>query len=343
MLRFSKALLVAAVLAGTTGVVVADTWDNPVVPNPIVNNGITIDGNFGDWGVAGTNYTQFGEWNQWYDGNSADYPNSVPGPSSTTTSRLAIDTTNNRLILGIQTTENAGSFEIAGLFGGNRSLEGERVSRFGGEPGDGTQLFVELPNNMTAGDSGNFSPFVVPPYSFTGGDFGGYEVKRNGATISLSADITGATGAYSFDGTNSYIELSIPVKIDWTSADASLANTYDLNDLAGLVGGTGDNNLNIAYTITMFAEDEGFIGDGQNARFDADTGKYGNSHNDDYWEYRAVNSTGVGPNISNSPALSNLSDTIGGLTLVGTPLPEPTTIGLLAAGGLMMLKRRRTV
>lgn len=323
MLRFSKSLLVAAVVAGTTGAAVADTWDNPNVAAPIVNNSIALDGDFADWGAPGQ-YTQFGDWHQWYDGNY-DYPGRAVGDSpSTTTSRLAIDTNTDRLIIGIRTNELGAMFELHGLFGGTTSLEGVRSDHLGGRPGTGTQLWWNMPLDP---ETGSNVPLTI----------GGHEVLANGGVYAPAANTDGVSGAYSFDGEYFTIEVAVPVKFDWT-ADATDANTYDLEDLAGLVGDTGDNNLNVAYNVSFYYGSQPG-GDAQAARLDGLSGLYGDTHQPDYWYHRAVNSLGVGPN--SDPNNNYISAAYGGLTLVGTPLPEPGSLALLAAGGVLMLKRRR--
>jgi hypothetical protein len=348
MIRTRKVALIAlggAAVAAVPGGARADRWDNPYVPAPVVNNGITVDGNFGEWGTAGTNYTAFGPWNQWWD-NSYDgetHPTAKNG--SVTTSRMAIDTANNRLVIGVQTTEPASFIEVNGLWGGIiNSIEGQNTRRDGAHPNsDGTQLFVDV-GPSTGGATAALT-------------VGGNEVWRNGTQLAnSSANTAGAVAAYQSDGTTWNIELSIPVKKDWTSADASASNTYNLNDLAGLVGGSGGgaDNLNIAYNVSDFYEATGFNGgDGQGARFNDATNDgtaatvgpiYGNSKLfQDFWANRAVNSAGTG--VNSQPNDLGAGGGKGGLTLVGEtlPIPEPSSLALLALGAAGLVLRRRGV
>ncbi len=308
------------------GVVLADTWDAPVAA-PKVNNSITQDGSLGDWGTAGTNYIAFGAWNQWYDGSYNDGYQTGHTNTGTTTSRMALDTTNNRLLIGVQTTQQTiYGYELMGLFGGP-SLDGQRTSRAGVVSGsDGTQLHFF--------DSG--MPAVGTNQTIA---IAAYDAMRNGASLGgASGNATGATGKYTYDGTTLSFELSIPIKKDWTSADATSANTWDLSTVA-----SGTNQ--IAYNLSFFSPGTaGFGAYGQDSRFNDGTldgyAGYGDgkSASPDFWQQRGVNVANF--SAGTDQVNTNGGTSIGGLTLVGV-VPEPASLGVLAVGSLTLLRRRK--
>ena len=294
----NRLLLVAAALLMLVSLQVkAYTYDNPTATS-IANSGIAIDGNLSDWGTAGVNYTQTAAWNEWFDGNyDGVYTphDAVPG---TTTSRMAIDTAHNRLMLGIQSTQPILQYEIGGLFGG-------------------TDIAGKSAKTVVGTDATQFWFFWGAPARTTGSALALYqnEVYRNGANVG-QINLTGIAGAYSYDGTTLNVELSIPIKKDWTSADASLANTWDLSDPA----------TQIAFNADFFCSDVTWIGFCQAARFDGT--HYGAADNTkDFWNVRTSNVTGEG--------------TTGGLTTMTCVVPEPATMSLLALGGLAMIRRRK--